>query len=66
MRGPDADVEQRLWEVAQAAWEELDPRAVWNTYMVRDEMLRRCDASGGAFETREPHVGVRSRWGTAG
>ena len=57
-------LQSKIWGAVKEAWEGLEPRTIWNSFMVRDELLKMVwDRNGGSI-VKEPHAGVRRRWGT--
>jgi len=57
-------VESKIWEAVKIAWDELESRTIWNCWMVKDEILKEIKTSKGEPIVKEPHSGVRTRWGT--
>jgi len=46
------------------AWNETEPRTIWNCWMVKDEILKELRRTRGEVIASEPHSGIRKRWGT--
>lgn len=66
MRGSydDAYIENRIWEACQDAWKTLEPKKIWNSWMVKDEILKMLIKNKGGPIKSEPHAKIRQRWGT--
>ncbi len=60
----DTYIESCMWEAVKKAWAELEPRTIWNCWMEKDEILKMLEANKGDSISKEPHTGIRTRWGT--
>jgi len=63
-RPDDSYTESQIWAAVKQAWEQLEPRTIWNCWMVKDEILKELRTSRGQPIVSEPHSGIRKRWGT--
>lgn len=60
----DSYVESLIWDCVKQAWDDLEPRTIWNCWMVKDEVLKLLVKNKGGPIGREPHSKIRSFWGT--
>jgi hypothetical protein len=56
--------QERLWKAIQHAWSEIEPKAIFNVFEVRNEIASELVENQGHAIIREPHWGVRKKWGT--
>lgn len=63
-RKDDGYLESLLWKATKQAWDELEPRTIWNCWMVKDEILKTIRQTRGEAIVSEPHAKIRKRWGT--
>lgn len=58
-------IESLVWEAFKHAfWNKLESRTIWNVCMVREEILKMLISNKGDTILKEPHTGIRERWGT--
>jgi hypothetical protein len=63
-REGSAWTESQIWEATKQAFWDTPSRTIWNCWMVKDEILKLLVANKGKSIAKEPHTGVRTRWGT--
>lgn len=56
--------QEHLWKVIEKVWSELQPKTVFNVFEVRNEIARELVENHGGAIVKEPHVGIRKKWGT--
>lgn len=56
--------EAQLWQIAKECWDDIDPKTIWNTIMVRDKILQAMVENKDKEVNTEPHCGIRKYWGT--
>lgn len=57
-------VESEMWRLLQEAWNELEPRVIWNTFMHRDVIAAALIKERGRHVVLPPHAKLGNRWGT--
>lgn len=59
------EVESAIWNIVKNAWEnKVTPRHLFNIFKQREEMLKECIRLEGKSIVKEPHTGIRKKYGT--
>jgi hypothetical protein len=58
------EAQDHLWMAILEAWGKLEAKAIFNVFEVRTEVARQLVANEGGILVKEPHSGVRKKWGT--
>lgn len=56
--------QKKLWDAILEAWEEIEPKVIFNTFAVRDEIAKELTKYQGAAIITKPHEGARKKCGT--
>jgi hypothetical protein len=57
-------VEAKIWELCKESWNEMEPRILWNIAQAKENIVKIIVETNGETLSREPHSGVRLRFGT--
>ncbi len=58
------EVEAKIWELCKESWNEMEPRILWNIAQAKENIVKIIVETNGETLSREPHSGVRLRFGT--
>jgi transposase len=56
--------QERLWKAIQQAWSDIKSQTIFNVFEVRNEIAKELVENEGRVIVKEPHAGVREKWGT--